>query len=279
MLARRPFLMGAAAAGVARPAFAADALTALEQRSGGKLGVFAVESRSGRVIGHRQDERVLMCSTFKALLAGAVLARVDAGQERLDRRVPIAEGDLLDYAPAVRAHLAEGTMTVGQLCAGMVELSDNSAANLLLATLDGPAGLTRFLRGIGDPLTRLDRTEPALNVAHGELDTTTPRRIAETLRVLLLGEALRPASRAHLEGWMVASPTGRARLRAGLPEGWRVGDKTGTGGNWANVVAIIHPPGQAPILAASYLELPGATGAQRDAVHREVGAILAAWAR
>ena len=272
-------LLAAGLTGLATtPALAAEApLTALERREGGRLHVFALDTGSGRSLAHRPDRRVLMCSTFKALLAGAVLARVDAGRERLDRQVPIRAEDLLEYAPVARAHAAAGAASVEVLAEGMVGLSDNTAANLLLPTLGGPAGLTQWLRGTGDRVTRLDRNEPGLNIPSGERDTSTPRQMVETLRRILLGDVLSAASRARLEGWMAASPTGRARLRAGLPEGWRVADKTGTGGSWANVVALIRPPGRAPVLVASFYDIPDVTGARRDEVHREVGRIVAAW--
>lgn len=272
-------LLTAGLAGLATtPALAAEnPLAALERREGGRLHVFALDTGSGRSLAHRSTDRVLMCSTFKALLAAAVLARVDAGQEALDRRVPIRPEDLLEYAPVARAHAAAGGASVEVLAEGMVGLSDNTAANLLLPSVGGPAGLTRWLRGLGDPITRLDRDEPALNQSSGELDTTTARRMAETLRTILLGSALAAPSRARLEGWMAASPTGRARLRAGVPEGWGVADKTGTGGSWANVVALMRPPGRAPLVVASFYESADVPGAKRDAVHREVGRILAGW--
>lgn len=263
---------------LAAPALAAQApLAALERREGGRLHVFALDTGSGRSLAHRPNARVLMCSTFKALLAAAVLARVDAGQERLDRRVAIRPGDLLDYAPVAREHAGDGGASVEVLAEGMVGLSDNTAANLLLPSVGGPAGLTRWLRGIGDPVTRLDRSEPALNRTSGEMDSSTARRMAETLRAILLGDVLSAASRERLEGWMAASPTGRARLRAGLPGGWRVADKTGTGESWANVVALVRPPGRAPVLVASFYDVANVPGAKRDGVHREVGRIVASW--
>lgn len=262
----------------ATPALAAeDPLAALEQREGGRLHVFVLDTGSGRSLAHRSEDRVLMCSTFKALLAAAVLARVDAGEERLNRRVDYSAADLLEYAPVAREHLAQGGLPVETLAEGMVGLSDNTAANLLLPSVGGPVGLTRWLRGIGDPLTRLDRNEPGLNRVLGEMDTSTPRQMAETLRMILLGEVLSAASRERLEGWMAASPTGRARLRAGLPEGWRVADKTGSGESWANVVALVRPSERAPVVVASFYDLADVPGAKRDGVHREVGRIVAAW--
>ncbi|MBS7811322.1 class A beta-lactamase [Roseococcus pinisoli] len=272
-------LLTAGLAGLAAtPALAAgNPLAALERRDGGRLHVFALDTGSGRNLAHRSTDRVLMCSTFKALLAAAVLARVDAGQEALNRRVPIRPEDLLEYAPVARAHAAAGGASVEVLAEGMVGLSDNTAANLLLPSVGDPAGLTRWLRGIGDPLTRLDRNEPGLNHPSGELDTTTPRRMAETLGAILLGPVLAAPSRERLEGWMAASPTGRARLRAGMPEGWRVADKTGTGGSWANVVALVRPPGRAPVLVSSFYDVSNVPAAKRDGVHREVGRIVAEW--
>ena len=262
----------------ASPARAAESpLAALERREGGSLHVFALDTGSGRSLAHRSEERVLMCSTFKALLGAAVLARVDSGQERLDRRVEYGEADLLEYAPVARAHVAQRGLPVEVLAEGMVGLSDNAAANLLLPSVGGPVGLTRWLREIGDPLTRLDRNEPGLNRALDTMDTSTPRQMVETLRKILLGEVLSAASRERLEGWMAASPTGRARLRAGLPDGWLVADKTGTGESWANVVALVRPPGRAPVLVASFHENANAAGPKRDGVHREVGRIVASW--
>lgn len=270
--------LAAAASFLSAPALAAEnPLAALERREGGRLHVFALDTGSRRSLAHRPEARVLMCSTFKALLAAAVLARVDAGQDRLDRRVPIRPEDLLEYAPVARAQAGEGGASVAVLADGMVGLSDNTAANLLLPSVGGPAGLTRWLRGLGDPLTRLDRNEPSLNQPSGEMDTSTARRMAEMLGAILLGEVLSPASRGLLEGWMAASPTGRARLRAGLPEGWAVADKTGTGGNWANVIALVRPPGRPPVIVASFYDVANVPGARRDAVHREVGRIVAAW--
>ncbi|MDN3921918.1 class A beta-lactamase [Roseateles violae] len=259
---RRRLVIGSALllpglAQAAAPAIAAR-LAELEALSGGELGVCALDSGSGQLIGHKAEQRFAMCSTFKALLAGQVLARVEAGALSLAQQLPVKRADLLPHAPAVEAKLKDGRMTVAELCAGSVELSDNAAANLLLSLCGGPKALTAWLRDIGDPLTRLDRSEPELNsnIPGDPRDSTTPAAMAETLRRLLLGEqALRRAeSRAQLLGWMERSPTGRARLRAGLPAGWRAGDKTGTGTRGAvNDVAIVFPPGRAPWLIAVYM--------------------------
>ena len=276
---RRTILAGlsALAVGAAWPAAAAeDGLAALEARHGGRLGVFALDTGSGRSLAHRADERFLMCSTAKFAAAGAVLARVDAGREQLDRRIRYGAADVaVGYAPDTKAHLAEGGMSVEALCRAAVVHSDNGAANLVLASLGGPAAVTRFVRGVGDDTTRFDRTEPTLNRPDGLRDTTTPRAFAATLRAVLLGEALSPASRARLEGWMVACDTGLGRLRAGIPRDWTAGDKTGTAGDNAGDVALLRPPGRAPIVVASYYDVPGRDVSEREAVLKQVGALVA----
>lgn len=253
-------------------------LAALEARAGGRLGVAALDTGTGRRVAHRGEERFPLCSTFKVLLAGAMLARVERGQERLDRPIAYTGADLLEYAPVTAARASEGRMTVEALCAAAVEASDNTAANLLLEALGGPPELTAFARRLGDSVTRLDRTEPTLNTAlPGDTrDTTSPLAMMETLKVLLLGDALEPASRQRLEGWMRASTTGRDRLRAGLPTSWTVGDKTGAGGQGTvNDVAILRPPGRAPILVAAYYTGSRAPLRNRDAVLAEVGRLVA----
>lgn len=253
-------------------------LAALEARAGGRLGVVALDTGSGRRLAHRAGERFPMCSTFKVLLAGTVLQRVDRGELRLDLRLPYGKADLLAYAPVTTARLAEGGLAVGELCAAAVEVSDNTAANLLLASVGGPGAVTAFARSLGDPVTRLDRTEPALNEARpgDPRDTTTPEAMVATLRTLLLGPALKPESRARLEGWMAACTTGGTRLRAGLPKDWAVGDKTGSGARGTvNDVAILRPPHRAPILVAAYFTGSRASGKDREAVLAEVGRIVA----
>ena len=255
-----------------------DSFEAVEWASGGRLGVYVLDTASGRSLGHRADERFLMCSTLKLLLAAAVLARVEARAERLDRLVPYTASDMLAYAPVSRAHLAEGGLRIGALCRAVVEVSDNTAANLLLASIGGPASVTRFARSLGDRVTRLDRIEPVLNNPHGMFDTSTPRAMAGLMRAVLLGPALALASRTALEGWMMACATGRHRLRAGLPAIWSAGDKTGTSDTQTNDLAIIRPPGRAPLIVAAFYEVGPATTEAREAVLQQVGATVARWA-
>ncbi|CCE01197.1 class A beta-lactamase [Bradyrhizobium sp. STM 3809] len=265
-----------------KPAFAADlqaTIAGIETDSGGRLGVALLDTASGALSGHRLDERFPMCSTFKALLAAAILAKVDAGAEQLSRRLPITQADILAYAPVTKLHVSTSGLAIGELCEAAVTLSDNTAANLLLATLDGPAGLTRAIRGFGDAITRLDRIEPALNesVPDDPRDTTTPAAMARTLAKLTTGNALSASSRDVLNGWLLGCKTGAAKLRAGLPASWRVGDKTGSGERGSsNDVAVIWPAGRAPVIVTSYLTETKASDDKRNAAHAAVGRAVAA---
>lgn len=257
----------AAASGLSRQ------LAELERQSGGRLGVCCIATGTGERFEHRADERFPMCSTFKVLAAAAVLGRVDRGEEKLERRIAYGHAELLEYAPVTRARVGEGGLTVEELCDAAVRVSDNTAANLLLATLGGPPAVTRYARALGDVHTRLDRTEPTLNRAEpGDVrDTTTPRAMASDLRALLLGSALSAQSRDKLLGWMRASTTGRERLRAGVPAGWRVADKTGSGENGTtNDVAVLWPPHGAPLIVAGYLTGLTAPLERRNAVFAQV---------
>jgi beta-lactamase class A len=276
--------VGGTLAAVAIPRFsradeAADKFTALEKAIGGRLGVCILDTGSGKTLAHRGDERFALLSTFKALAAACVLARVDRGEEKLDRRVKYTQADVLSYAPVAKLHVKDG-MIMADICDAAIGVSDNTAGNLMLASFGGPDGLTKWLRSIGDNVTRLDRTEPTLNEAKpgDPRDTTTPNAMAETLRKLLVGDALKPRSRQQLADWLIASKVGNARLRAGLPPAWRVGDKTGTNDvGCANDVASAWPPNRAPLIIASYLDHAGGTPQQRDAVHADVARIAAVW--
>ena len=287
LLPRRRLVLGAlgamtSACAASRPPAAAEARGApafaeIERRVGGRVGVFAVDTATGRQLAHRPDERFAMCSTFKWVLAAAVLSRVDRKELSLEERVPFGEADLLEYAPVTRKALASGAdergMSVGDLARAAVTISDNTAANLLLKKVDGPAGLTRFMRSLGDPVTHLDRDEPTLNTNEpgDPRDTTSPRAMVDLMQGLLCGDALSPAGRAQLLDWLRACETGRERLRAGAPADWSVGDKTGTGRRGAaNDVAILSPPGRAPVLVAAYLSDGPAPTPTLAAAHADI---------
>jgi len=228
---------------------------AVEARTKSRIGLVAVDLSTNRRITHRADERFLMCSTFKVLAVAAALKRVDEGKEKLDRFVPYGEAQLLAYAPVTRAHVKQGGMTLGALCAAAIEQSDNTAANLLLESIGGPKGVTEMARALGDEFTRLDRKEPELNEAieGDERDTTTPAAMCHDLERLFTSDFLSMASRERLESWMQANTTGAGLIRAIAPADWKIGDKTGRSGKGAtNDIAILRPPSGGPVFIAIY---------------------------
>ena len=277
---RRTFL-AAASSLVLSPAFAEEAppaLTAYERETGGRIGVYAENLASGAKITWRADERFVMCSTFKASLAAFVLARVDRGEDRLEDMIAYGAADLLDYAPVAKANLAAGAMSVSDMCKAIVELSDNTCANLLLARSGGPAALTAFWRATGDTVSRLDHNEPELNRSPpgDPHDTTTPAAMAGNLRRFLLGDALSPGSREHLTEWMVGCKTGNNRLRGGLPKDWKIGDKTGNNGkDAAGDIAMTWSPSGAPIVVCAYTQGGSPKPEQFTAVFAEIGRVVA----
>ncbi|AWH22477.1 L2 family extended-spectrum class A beta-lactamase [Stenotrophomonas sp. ZAC14D2_NAIMI4_6] len=268
-----------APAGPATSAAIAGAVdfAALEKASGGRLGVTVLDTGSGRRLGgHRQDERFPMCSTFKSMLVAHILSLADAGRLSLDTRVPIAEQDLLSYAPVARRHVGKD-LSVRDLCRGTLTTSDNTAANLLLGVNGGPAALTAFLRAQGDPITRNDRYEPDMNrFAKGDpRDTTSPAAMAASLARFAVGAGLLPPSRLQFADWLVDNQTGDACLRAGLGPRWRVGDKTGSNGeDTRNDIAVLWPrAGGTPWVITAYLQGASVDEAQRAAVLARVGAL------
>lgn len=235
------------------PAFAESAsarLKALEAKSGARVGLAAIDSGNGNALLYREGERFLFCSTVKFLLVAAMLAKVDAGLESLARAVPYRRQDVLDNSPVTRKHTS---LAIAALCQAAITVSDNTAANLLVAALGGTDAVNDWLRGLGDASTRLDRAEPGLNHADGLLDTTTPVAMMADMKDILLGSVLAADSRRLLMAWMAASTTGLSRLRAGFASGWKVGDKTGSGaGRESNDIAIVTPPGRKPLLIAAF---------------------------
>jgi beta-lactamase class A len=279
VLDRRRFILSTLALPAAHTVFAAEnAFASLETKHGGRLGVAALDGATGESMTYRQDERFPLCSTFKLLAAAAVLRNVDRGSERLDRRISYSEADLLEYAPVTRANISNGGMTAGELCAAAIELSDNTAGNLLLTAIGGPAGLTSYTRSLGDTVTRLDRNEPTLNTAipGDPRDTTSPAAMLGNLDKLLNGNALTKTSRDALLKWLHNSKTAANRIPAGLPKEWRSGDKTGSGDNGTvNDVAFIERPAAASVIIAAYYTGSSASPAERDGVLAEVGRIVA----
>jgi beta-lactamase class A len=294
MISRRRFQVGLGAALVAAPFSGApkaahagnsgprliEEIKRLESQSGGRLGVCILQTATGVRHVYRGDERFPMCSTFKVLAAAAMLARVDAGKQQLTRRVTFDASSVVVNSPVTEKRAGDGGMTLTEICEAALTRSDNTAGNLLLEDIGGPSGLTAFARTLGDDVTRLDRNEPALNQARPDdpRDTTSPNAMAANLRTLLFETtALSAASREQLTTWLIANKTGDARLRAGLPNHWRVGDKTGTGEQGtANDVAVVWPSSGAPVIVAVYLTGAGIPIAQQNGIIASVARAVAA---
>ena len=255
-------------------------LRALEREHDARLGAYAYDTGSGRLVTYRADERFPMCSLFKTLGAAAVLRDLDRDGEFLARRVHYTQEYVKrsGWSPITKDHVADG-MTIAELCEYSITHSDNTAANLLLQELGGPTAITRFARSIGDDVTRLDRWEPELNSAEPwrETDTTTPRAIARSYARLVLGGALAPDDRSRLTGWMLANTTSDERFRKGLPADWVLADKTGGGrygGN--NDAGVAWPPGRPPVVLAVMTTRPEEDATADNALVAGAAEVLAA---
>jgi beta-lactamase class A len=258
-----PFLAAGLSLGLLAPAPAlasdaeqqlAAAIERIEQDLDARVGLVIRDSGSDWSVSHRADERFLMASTFKTLLCGAVLTRVDAGEIDLAEPIAITAADILDYAPITEA-MVGNTMSVGDLCHAALDMSDNTATNLLIDRIGGPRNVTDFLRSIGDPISRLDRREPEVNTfAPGDpRDTTSPDAMVATMAALLTGDALSHRSRAQLVHWMSGGGVTGALIRASTPEGWHVADRSGSADFNRNIVAMVTPPDRPPYFIAIFL--------------------------
>jgi beta-lactamase class A len=271
-------LLSLGACGPKQPAGSSfeTALGKLEQDINGRIGVYAIATGSGRSLGHRADERFAMASTFKVLLVAAVLAEVDAGRLSLADTFTVRGVEIQPYSPVVGELQPDEAIDLLTLCTAAVAISDNTATNMLLGLINGPEGLTEFLRAHGDSTTRLDRYEVELNtnLPNDDRDTTTPAAMAGSVQRLLLGNALSDNSRKLLQDLLKSSTTGLQRLRAGFPDDWQVGDKTGYGANGAvNDVAIAWPPGKAPMVIGVFMSDTGEGVDVLNGVHARIAAL------
>lgn len=272
--------LAAAPDDVALPPGLARRLAGIERRSGGRLGVMVLPTGgSDRPWGWNADARFPLCSSFKLLLASMALHEVAGGRLSLDERLPFTRANLIDWSPVTDSEADHGAgMTVGALCAATLATSDNTAANLVLARLGGPAALTAYLRSLGDTVTRLDRNEPAMNRpgADPHWDTSSPRAMATTAQALMLGTGLPAPEQARLLRWMRASVTGGRRLRAGAASDWQVVTKTGTSNTDSIDVGVLWPARRPPLVVAAFIRDSQADGAVRDACLADVARLLQA---
>lgn len=247
-------------------------LNDLEERHGGRLGVAALDVGSQRRVSWRGQERFAFCSTFKAFLAVATLERVQREEEQLDRAVAVTRADMIPHAPVTEKAIGR-TLTIRELMKAAVEVSDNPAANILIREMGGIAVWRSWWPTFGDTTTVISRLEPDLNTAlpNDPRDTCLPDQTIANIRELAFSDRLTPAHDQLISGWMIASPTGANRIKAGAPQGWTVAHKTGTGANGAtNDIGMLTPLSGSPVLLAAYFTgAPEATDDQRDAVIAE----------
>ncbi|MFE2019075.1 class A beta-lactamase [Streptomyces sp. NPDC059499] len=223
----------------------------LERKFDARLGVYAIDTGTGREVAYKDGERFAYASTFKVLAAGAVLRKYSL--DGMGRTVRYSPDELVPPSPVTSKHAGSG-MTLDALCDAAVRFGDNTAANLLLDQVGGPRGLDAELHKIGDDVTRMERSEPQLNdwTPGATRDTSTPRALAADLRAFVLGDVLGKGERAQLTEWLRTSTTGAGLIRAGVPDGWEVGDKSGAGTTYGtrNDIAVVWPPGAAPVVMA-----------------------------
>jgi beta-lactamase class A len=280
-VASLPFSISPVARAAEKPAAlsATAQLQELERAFGGRLGVFAWDTGSGAPLRYRADERFAFCSTFKVIAASGILAKSVQVPGLLQQRIQYQQSELVMYSPITEKHVAGG-MTIAELCAAAIQYSDNTAGNLLIKMLGGPEGVTTFARSIGDKEFRLDRWETELNTAiPGDLrDTSTPEAMGGSLHRLVLGEALPPEQRAQLRDWLCGNTTGAERIKAGMPAGWKIGDKTGSGDyGTANDIAVLWPPQRAPVVVAIYTTQHRQDAKWRSDVIASVAKIVVGW--
>jgi beta-lactamase class A len=254
-------------------------LAKLERTLAGRLGVFALNTANGKQLSYHGDEYFSMCSTFKVLLASAILKHSTQIDGLMQRRIKYQQSDLVTYSPITKQHLEDG-MTVSALCAAAIQYSDNTASNLLMKILGGPGAVTTFARSIGDRQFRLDRWETELNssIPGDRRDTSTPNAMGLSLQRLALGDALEPHLQLQLRVWLQGNTTGAARIRAGVPTDWQVGDKTGSGDyGTANDLAVLWPPRRAPVVVAIYTAQAEKDAKPRNDVIASAARIIVDW--
>lgn len=227
-----------------------DSFAKLEKEFDAKLGIYALDTDTNQTVTYQSDKRFAYASTHKALAVGVLLQKKSI--EDLNQRVLYTREDLVNYNPITEKYVDRG-MTLKELADASLRYSDNTAQNLILKQLGGYSEFKKSLREIGDTVTNPERFEPELNEVHpGDVhDTSTPKALATSLQAFALGDVLSTEKRDLLIDWMKRNTTGDNLIRAGVPGGWEVADKTGSGSyGTRNDIAIIWPPNKKPIVLA-----------------------------
>jgi len=253
-----------------------QAVNQIQHQLGGRVGILVRDTGTGQSWSVNADERYPMASTFKALACGALLARLDNAPAMASAKARIEASDLVPYSPVMEKRVGEH-VALPDLCAATMTTSDNTAANKVLQALGGPPAVNRFVRSLGDTVTRLDRWEPELNegTPGDPRDTTSPAAIASVLEKMVLGNALSEQSRQQLTQWMLDNEIAGPLLRSGIPADWRIADRTGSGGHGTRaIIAVMWPPQRAPIVAAIFITATNASVGQRNQAIADLGRAL-----
>ena len=252
----------------------------IEDRLQARIGIAVSDTHSGRDWQVNADDRFPLVSTFKTVACAALLVRTDEASLQLDQRVIIDEADLVYYSPVMKDRTGPAGVSLKEACEATLHTSDNTAANIVLNAIGGPAALTKFFRSIGDIQSRLDRYETALNEAKigDERDTTTPNAMVATLKKLLIDDdVLSPNSQSQLKNWLMGNQVGDALLRAGIPSTWLIADRTGAGENGTRAItAVMWPPQRSPIIVAIYITETDASFSERNDAIAQIGSAIAA---
>ena len=251
-----------------------DEFTQLESKFNARLGVYAIDTENEKSISYRGDERFAFASTYKALAAGTMLKQKSVNE--LDEIVTYSKDDLVTYSPITEKHVDTG-MSLKDIADAAIRYSDNTAGNLLFNEIGGPEGFEKTLREIGDTITLSERTEPDLNltVPGNSRDTSTPKALASSLQAFIVGDKLSSENRELLTEWLVGSTTGDTLIRAGVPEGWIVGDKSGAASyGTRNDIAVVWPPDRSPIFIAILSDRTTEDATYDDALITEAAKII-----
>jgi beta-lactamase class A len=251
-------------------------LEKIESHYHGRLGISAINTKTGETINYRGNERFPMCSTWKLIVVSAVLHKSMSKPNYLEKIIHYKNSDIVSgYSPYTKKNLKTG-MTIIELCKAAI-FSDNTAANLLAKEIGGVQGLNRFSRSIDDKKFRLSRLEPYLNTAypHDSRDTTTPKAMSKSIVELIFGNTLGKIQKKLLTTWLKDNPTGSHRISSGIPSNWVSGDKTGTCSyGTTNDIGIIYPSGSKPIILSVYFTQKNKNDTPKDSIIKKVTKLI-----
>ncbi|KAB0479732.1 class A beta-lactamase [Vibrio chagasii] len=253
-----------------------ESIEQIESRVSARIGVAVYDSATKQTWSYKGDERFPMMSTFKTLACANLLYDAENKGLDLDSKVSIKSEDLIVWSPVTKELVDKG-ISLRDACSATMTMSDNTAANIVLGGIDGPNGLTEFLRSIGDSNTRLEHLEPELNHARPDdaRDTTTPKSIVMTLNELMYGDTLSQASKSTLKGWMMGNKVSDGMFRSILPSGWNIADRSGAGAYGSRAItAIVWSEHRDPLIISVALTETEFTLQERDKVINEVGQLI-----